>query len=48
MKPLVIRKPTDGESWFEEGCFVTELCNTPSDPSLSVARIRVAARTGTK
>ena len=37
-----------GETWIEEGCFVTELFNTPVDPALSIARIRVAARTATR
>jgi mannose-6-phosphate isomerase-like protein (cupin superfamily) len=29
------------EFWFEEGCFITELSNTPDDPAVSVARARV-------
>lgn len=49
MNPNIIRSATIGvESWFEEGCFVTELCNTPADPALLIARIRVAARTATR
>lgn len=36
------------ETWFEEGCFVTELRNTPADPALSIARVRVATRTETR
>ena len=48
MKPRVIRSPADAESWFEEGCFVTEFRNTPDDPDLSIARVRVAPRTATK
>ena len=29
------------EYYFEEGCFITELHNTPEDPAVSVARARV-------
>ena len=29
------------EFWFEEGCFIIELCNTPDDPAVSIARARV-------
>ena len=48
MEPHIIRSnAAGGEAWFEEGCFVTELRNTPLDPGLSIARIRVAARTTT-
>ncbi len=32
-------KPT--EYYFREGCFITELSNTPEDPELSVAHVRV-------
>ncbi len=29
------------EYYFEEGCFITELHNSPDDPEVSVARARV-------
>lgn len=29
------------EYWFEEGCYITELWNTPDDPAVSMARARV-------
>ena len=29
------------EYWFEEGCFIAELSNTPGDPAVSIARARV-------
>ena len=29
------------EYYFAEGCFITELHNTPEDPAVSVARVRV-------
>ncbi len=47
---LKIRRLIDGgyrisrmrpEYYFDEGCFITELLNTPDDPSVSVARARV-------
>ena len=30
-----------GEYWFEEGCYITELSNTPDDLDASIARARV-------
>ena len=48
MKPRIVRAPAGGETFIEENCFVTEIHNTPEDPGLSVARIRVAARTATR
>ena len=42
MNPRVIRSPTDAETWFEEGCFVTELRDTPDDPALSIDRVPAA------
>jgi mannose-6-phosphate isomerase-like protein (cupin superfamily) len=30
-----------GEFYFEEGCYITELSNSSDDPELSVARARV-------
>ncbi len=29
------------EFWFEEGCWIRELLNDPTDPSLSIAQVRV-------
>lgn len=49
MNPLIIQsRAAGGETWSEEGCFVTELSNTATDPALSIARIRVAPRTATR
>ena len=48
MKPRVIRPDPGGETWFAEGCFVCELSNTACDPALSIARVRIAARTETR
>lgn len=35
----VADKPS--EYYFREGCFITELSNSPDDPELSVAHVRV-------
>jgi mannose-6-phosphate isomerase-like protein (cupin superfamily) len=32
----------DAEFYTPEGCYITELSNTPDDPGLSIARARVA------
>ncbi|ADW19150.1 Cupin 2 conserved barrel domain protein [Desulfobulbus propionicus DSM 2032] len=39
---------SDEEYYFEEGCFILELHNTPDDPAVSVARARVAAGQSTR
>ena len=36
------------EYFFEEGCFITELSNSESDPEVSVARARVESGKTTK
>ena len=33
--------PTKPEFFISEGCFITELSNTPDDPQVSIARARV-------
>lgn len=38
-KQVMIMK--NDEYYFQEGCFITELHNSPEDPALSVARARV-------
>ncbi|MGC3965023.1 MAG: cupin domain-containing protein [Rhodocyclaceae bacterium] len=42
-KPAVLRGFSAQEYFFEEGCFVSEWSNSPSDASLSIAHIRVPA-----
>ena len=38
----LISDSTQGEYFFEsEGCYITELSNSPADPDLSIARARV-------
>lgn len=43
MMPAVplLRRPTATESFFAEGCFITEWWNSTADPEVSVARARV-------
>lgn len=36
------------EFYTPEGCYITELSNTPDDPGLSIARVRVAPGVTTK
>ena len=42
MKPNVIKSNPDSEYYFVEGCHILEVSNTSDDPSLSIARARVA------
>jgi len=42
MKEVITRLDLDQEFETRERCFVTELCNSPDDPSASIARVRVA------
>ena len=41
MKAGVNRFDPDREYYFAEGCFINELSNSPDDPDLSVARVRL-------
>jgi len=41
MKEAVIHTDPETEYYFEEGCFILELLNTPEDPKISIARARV-------
>jgi mannose-6-phosphate isomerase-like protein (cupin superfamily) len=36
------------EYYFDEGCFILELSNSPADPNMSIARARVKAGVTTK
>jgi mannose-6-phosphate isomerase-like protein (cupin superfamily) len=42
MKPAVRRYAAGAEFHTEEGCFINELSNIADDPSVSIARARVA------
>lgn len=41
MKPAVYPKDASAEYFFAEGCFITELCNTPEDGQVSIAQARL-------
>lgn len=47
MRARIVTADTLQEIFIEEGCFIHEMWNTFEDPSLSVARARVAAHTET-
>ena len=42
MKAGVKRHAPQAEYFFDEGCYITELCNCADDPQVSIARARVA------
>lgn len=39
----IIDGMAEPETWFEEGCWITEMLNDEREPDLSIARARVAA-----
>lgn len=41
MSPLIRRFDPADEYYFEEGCYIHELSNSPDDPLMSVARARL-------
>jgi len=42
MPARVTHSQSLAEYWFEEGCHIQEIGNTPDDPDVSIARARVA------
>jgi len=48
MKTQILKANEANEYYFEEGCFILELSNSPADPDVSVARARVKAGVTTK
>lgn len=42
MKPSIKKVNLDQEFFIPEGCYITELSNSPDDPDASIARARVA------
>jgi mannose-6-phosphate isomerase-like protein (cupin superfamily) len=48
MTRTVNKAEESAEYFFEEGCFILELSNSPDDPALSIARARVEAGTKTR
>ena len=41
MNPAIIPIREGGEVFTSEGCYITELCNSPTDEEVSIARARV-------
>jgi mannose-6-phosphate isomerase-like protein (cupin superfamily) len=41
MSARVTHSQSVAEYWFEEGCHIQEIGNTPDDPDVSIARARV-------
>ena len=41
MKESIRRYLPDNEYYFEEGCYIVEVSNSPEDPDASIARARV-------
>ena len=41
MKKGIKRQDLNKEFYTQEGCYITELSNTPDDPDVSIARARV-------
>lgn len=41
MKSCIKKYDLSCEYFFAEGCFIIELSNTPDDPEVSIARVRV-------
>jgi len=42
MQAVILPLRASGEFYTSEGCFITELCNSPADGEASIARARVA------
>lgn len=47
-RTLIVHNNGSGESFFKEGCFITEWWNTAEDPAVSVARARVGPGVSTR
>ena len=48
MQTQILKAHEADEYYFEEGCFILELSNSPADPDVSIARARVKAGVITK
>ncbi|MDD2659292.1 MAG: cupin domain-containing protein [Methylococcales bacterium] len=48
MQTQIIKANEADEYYFEEGCFILELSNSPADPGVSIARATVKAGVTTK
>ena len=43
MQTQILKANEADEYYFDEGCFILELSNSPADPGVSIARARVKA-----
>lgn len=48
MQTQILKSNETDEYYFDEGCFILELSNSPADPDVSIARARVKAGVTTK
>jgi mannose-6-phosphate isomerase-like protein (cupin superfamily) len=48
MQPQILKANETDEYYFDEGCFILELSNSPADPGVSIARARVKPGVTTK
>ena len=48
MKEAIKPQDLSREFWAPEGCYITELSNTPDDPDASIARARVKPGVATR
>lgn len=48
MEPRILSPQDADEFYFQEGCYILELANSPQDPSASVARARVMPGVATR
>jgi mannose-6-phosphate isomerase-like protein (cupin superfamily) len=48
MQAQILKANEADEYYFDEGCFILELSNSPADPDVSIARARVTAGVTTK
>ncbi|MCX7098697.1 MAG: cupin domain-containing protein [Methylococcales bacterium] len=48
MQTQILKNHEADEYYFDEGCFIWELSNSPNDPELSIARARVLPGMRTK
>jgi mannose-6-phosphate isomerase-like protein (cupin superfamily) len=48
LKSQIIKHKEADEYYFDEGCFILELSNSPADPNMSIARARVKTGETTK
>jgi len=48
MNPVIKPLNLEHEFYIPENCYITELCNSPEDPAISIARARVVPSVTTR